>query len=175
MSLNFEFIVKDPRWDAEELSEIGARVAVVLSDYLTFPDMASAIVMACDNTTISNLNQNFRGKLQPTNVLSWPSVDRSAPHPGGWPALPRAEETSELGDIALAYETCHREAAQAGCLLSDHVLHLFVHGILHLLGYDHIDDQDAMIMERIEVEILSALGVVNPYNDRGGMPSILER
>ena len=89
--------------------------------------------------------------------------------------LPRAEETSELGDIALAYETCHREAAQAGCLLSDHVLHLFVHGILHLLGYDHIDDQDAMIMERIEVEILSALGVVNPYNDRGGMPSILER
>ena len=61
------------------------------------------------------------------------------------------------------------------CLLSDHVLHLFVHGILHLLGYDHIDDQDAMIMERIEVEILSALGVVNPYIDRGGMPSILER
>lgn len=160
MSLNFEFIVKDPRWDAEELSEIGARVAVVLSDYLTFPDMASAIVMACDNTTISNLNQNFRGKLQPTNVLSWPSVELAAKIPGRRPVL---AAHAELGDIAIAFETCIDEAYAANLAFVDHITHLLIHATLHLLGYDHIEDTDAELMEQIEIDVLAKLSISNPY------------
>ena len=160
MSLNFEFIVKDPRWDAEELSEIGARVAVVLSDYLTFPDMASAIVMACDNTTISNLNQNFRGKLQPTNVLSWPSVELAAKIPGRRPVL---AAHAELGDIAIAFETCIDEAYAANLAFVDHITHLLIHATLHLLGYDHIEDTDAELMEQIEIDVLAKLSIFNPY------------
>ena len=160
MSLNFEFIVKDPRWDAEELSEIGARVAVVLSDYLTFPDMASAIVMACDNTTISNLNQNFRGKLQPTNVLSWPSVELAAKIPGERPVL---ATDAELGDIAIAFETCIGEACAANLAIVDHIAHLLIHATLHLLGYDHIEDTDAELMEQIEIDVLAKLSIFNPY------------
>ena len=127
-----------------------------------------------NDARIAELNASFRGKQSATNVLSWPSLDRAALDPGSHPALPRAEEISDLGDIALAYETCHREAEQAGLSLSDHVLHLLVHGILHLLGYDHVDDQNAELMERIEIEILGALGVINPYIDQGEIPVILE-
>ena len=163
MSLNYDFVVKDRRWDVEELSEIGARVAVVLSDYLTFPDMASAIVMACDNTTISNLNQNFRGKPQPTNVLSWPSVELAAKIPGRRPVL---AAHAELGDIAIAFETCIGEAHKANCPIIDHFTHLLLHATLHLLGYDHIEDVDAELMEQIEVDVLAKLGICNPYETR---------
>ena len=165
MSLNFEFIVKDPRWDAEELSEIGARVAVVLSDHLTFPDMASAVVMACDDTTVSNLNQNFRGKLQPTNVLSWPSVELAAKTPGERPVL--AVDT-ELGDVAMAFETCIDEAYAANLAFVDHITHLLIHATLHLLGYDHIEDTDAELMEQIEIDVLAKLSISNPYRVNNG-------
>ena len=160
MSLNYDFVVKDWRWDAEELSEIGARVAVALSDHLAFPDMASAIVMACDNTTISNLNQNFRGKLQPTNVLSWPSVELAAKIPGRRPVL---AAHAELGDIAIAFETCIDEACAANLAFVDHITHLLIHATLHLLGYDHIEDTDAELMEQIEIDVLAKLSIFNPY------------
>jgi probable rRNA maturation factor len=81
------------------------------------------------------------------------------------PQLPegQADETEELGDIAISYETCAREAAEQGKSLDDHVTHLIVHAILHLLGYDHIDDSDAALMEGTEIRVLAKLGVSNPY------------
>ena len=174
--MTVDIIIEDARWDQLGLAELARKATRAALEYFALdPACFDISALGGNDARIAELNASFRGKPMATNVLSWPSVDRSAPHLGGRPALPRTEETSELGDIALAYETCHREAAQAGLLLSDHVLHLFVHGTLHLLGYDHIEDQDAMLMERIEVEILSALGVVNPYNNRGEMPGILER
>ena len=69
----------------------------------------------------------------------------------------------ELGDIAIAYETCEREAAEQKKSLSDHVTHLLVHGLLHLLGYDHIEDEDAALMEGIETRTLATLGIADPY------------
>jgi probable rRNA maturation factor len=68
-----------------------------------------------------------------------------------------------LGDIAIAYETCARESAEAGKPLQDHVTHLLVHGVLHLLGYDHVRDRDATRMEGLESEILGKLGLDDPY------------
>ena len=174
--MTVDIIIEDGRWDQLGLVDLAQKATRAALEYFALdPACFEISALGGNDARIAELNASFRGKPMATNVLAWPSVDRATSYPGERPALPRAEEISELGDIALAYETCHCEAAQAGRLLSDHVLHLFVHGILHLLGYDHIDEQDAVVMENIEVEILKALGVANPYNDRGDMPGILER
>jgi probable rRNA maturation factor len=96
-------------------------------------------------------------------VLSWPSRERAARVAGAVPALPDPAEGPELGDIAIAYETCDYEAAEAGLPFEHHVTHLLVHGTLHLLGYDHESEEDGDLMERIEVEVLASLGIPNPY------------
>ena len=163
MSLNFKFVVKDARWDAAQLSNIGEMLAVVLSDYLILPDMASAVVMACNDSTIEQLNKNFRGKAQPTNVLSWPSNELASEIPGQAPAL---ATDAELGDVAIAFETCAGEAYEANCPIMNHFTHLLLHATLHLLGYDHIEDTDAELMEQIEVDVLAKLGICNPYETR---------
>ena len=163
MSLSFEFVVKDARWDTEQLSNIGAMLAVELSDHLIFPDMASAVVMVCNDSTIEQLNKNFRGKAQPTNVLSWPSTELASEIPG---QAPRLATDAELGDIAIAFETCTSEAHKANCPIINHFTHLLLHATLHLLGYDHIEDTDAELMEQIEVDVLAKLGICNPYETR---------
>jgi probable rRNA maturation factor len=98
-------------------------------------------------------------------VLSWPAADLAADHDGGAPAAPSVDFSGsyELGDIAISYDTCAREAAAAGKALQDHVTHLIVHGLLHLLGYDHIRDLDATLMEGNETQILGKLGLDDPY------------
>ncbi|WP_374395524.1 rRNA maturation RNase YbeY, partial [Tabrizicola sp.] len=103
---------------------------------------------------------------QPTNVLSWPSEERAAEVVGEAPDLPEpgeADDPESLGDIAIAWETCAREAEAQGKPMADHVTHLLVHGVLHLLGYDHIEEEDAALMEGLEVRILASLGVSDPY------------
>jgi probable rRNA maturation factor len=96
-------------------------------------------------------------------VLSWPSEERGAEAAGAAPCPPDPAEGPELGDIALAFETCAREAEAAGLTLAHHATHLVVHGTLHLLGYDHARDADAALMERTEIGILASLGVEDPY------------
>lgn len=109
----------------------------------------AALLLTSDDA-LQALNARFRGKHEPTNVLSFP-VGAGAP--------------GFLGDIALGYETCAREAAEKGVPLADHAAHLVAHGLLHLVGHDHIDDADAARMQRLEVEILDAIGVSNPYEN----------
>lgn len=160
MSLTFEFILEDARWQAQELVVIGAKLGDVIPQYLPLPAQCSAVVMACDDAQIAQLNQDFRGKPQPTNVLSWPAADLSAHKPG---AQPKRAVDPELGDIAIAYETCLRESQAAGLAILDHLTHLLLHGTLHLLGYDHIEDADAEVMEGLEIKMLASLGISNPY------------
>ncbi|WP_299743442.1 rRNA maturation RNase YbeY [uncultured Tateyamaria sp.] len=122
-------------------------------------------VLACDDARISDLNRDFRDKAVPTNVLSWPEEDLSPDMDGAAPAVPQPDPSGSisLGDIAIAYDTCAREAAEQSKPLAAHVTHLLVHGVLHLLGYDHIRDHDATRMEALEAEILGKLGVPDPY------------
>lgn len=108
----------------------------------------SAALLFADDERLRRLNNRFRGKDEPTNVLSFPSGE---PAPGF------------LGDIALAYETCAREAAGKDVAVADHAAHLIAHGLLHLVGHDHIEDADAELMQRLEADILDAIGISDPY------------
>ena len=158
-----DVIIEDPRWGGVGLEALakGACVATLAHFGIAGAEIS---LLGCDDARIAGLNTEFRGKPTPTNVLSWPSEERAAAEPGGHPAPPR---DLELGDIAIAYETCIREAEGAGIAFSDHVSHLLVHGTLHLLGYDHIDEKDAALMEHLEVEILGKMGIADPYGVAG--------
>lgn len=162
-----ETILTDPRWEALDLPALTEQAArAALTEAGVAPEGFLIALRATSDDEIATLNADFRGKPQPTNVLSWPSEERAAETPGAAPILPEpgtADDPAELGDIALAYETCEREAQEAEKPLADHVAHLIVHGVLHLLGYDHIDDADAELMESVEVRALALMGLPDPY------------
>jgi probable rRNA maturation factor len=160
-------VIEDDRWESLGLEPLAMRAASAVLAALGMTEQGFTLcVMGCDDARISVLNAEFRSKAVPTNVLSWPSEDLSEGMPGMAPVRPVAGEPDEpwsLGDIAISYDTCAREAVAAGKPLADHVSHLVVHGVLHLLGYDHVDDADAALMEKHEVAILATLGVDDPY------------
>lgn len=162
-----ETVIEDARWEGFGLDQIAERAARAALAGLGLPgDGFTISLMGCDDARIAVLNADFRGKPQPTNVLSWPSEERGAEFVGEEPEPPEPgepEDPESLGDIAIAWETCAREADEQGKPMADHVTHLIVHGVLHLLGYDHIEEEDAAVMEAHEVRILASLGVSDPY------------
>ena len=162
-----ETVIEDARWEAFGLPALAERAARIALEALGLPVAGFTIsLMGCDDARIAGLNSDFRGKPQPTNVLSWPSEDRAAAFVGEDPERPgpgEADDPESLGDIAIAWETCIREAEVQGKTMADHATHLVVHGVLHLLGYDHIEEEDAALMEGHEVRILASLGVSDPY------------
>ncbi|MFN0113481.1 MAG: rRNA maturation RNase YbeY [Paracoccaceae bacterium] len=160
-------LIEDARWGGfglEGLAENAARHtlrAVGLAE-----EGFEISLLGCSDARIAELNEDFRGKPQPTNVLSWPARDLSAGADGAAPRRPQpgpAGLPQELGDIAIAWETCAREALDHGKELRAHVTHLLIHGTLHLLGYDHQRAADAHLMEGIEVRILRGLDLADPY------------
>ena len=160
-------VIEDERWAAFGLEPLALRSVQAALAHLGLPQAGFTLaVMGCDDTRIANLNAEFRGKATPTNVLSWPAWDLAADDDGGAPDAPECgtpDDPEALGDIALAYDTCAREAGAAGKPMADHVTHLVVHGLLHCLGYDHVRDGDAAVMEGAEVRILATLGLSDPY------------
>ncbi|MEO3416274.1 rRNA maturation RNase YbeY [Roseovarius sp. CAU 1744] len=157
-------LIEDDRWTAAELAGLSERAATATLAHLGLdPADWEISILGCDDARITVLNGDFRDRPQPTNVLSWPSEERGADAAGAVPDLPQPGFDPELGDIAIAYETCAREASEGQKPLSDHVTHLIVHAVLHLLGYDHIRDEDATLMQATEVEVLGKLGLSDPY------------
>lgn len=157
-------MVEDKRWgDIDALAQVATDA--VLERLGLEPATFEISLLACNDARIAVLNEDFRGKPQPTNVLSWPSDERGAVTDGAMPLRPKAGKDQELGDIAIAYDTCAREAAEAGKSMRDHTIHLLVHGTLHLLGFDHERVRDATLMEGLETEILGKLGIPDPYRD----------
>src|SRR5215469_9156524 len=140
--------------DATALAERAALLALRRAEA---PGDAVVDITLADDTTQCALNRAWRGTDAPTNVLAFPAADPTVPVPPGAPLL--------LGDVVLAFETVRREAAEQKKPLADHLRHLVVHGVLHLLGHDHHDAAEAAIMEAREIAILVELGVPNPYRD----------
>lgn len=124
------------------------------------PEQAAGKIWACtfrvtDDAEVRELNKKFRGKDKPTNVLSFPAdADMQVP-----------DEPWYLGDIVFALETVQAEADAQQKTFENHLKHLAIHGLLHLYGYDHMTHADANVMETLEIEILKALNINNPYND----------
>ena len=159
-----ELLIEDNRWAEVGLEALVQSAATATLTYVALdPALCAGAVLACDDAKIADLNADFRGKATATNVLSWPAEERACPGQVPGAPDPDFDGTIELGDIAIAYETCTREAKEAAKPVADHVQHLIVHGILHLLGYDHTRDDDAEIMESAEVAILAEMGLSNPY------------
>lgn len=170
MDNTIEVVVEDDLWNAFDLEAIAIRsfdaVAAKL-DLKTGPYELD--ILACDDSRIAVLNSEFRGKPTPTNVLSWPGFDLAPERSGETPNLPPVTEFGDpyvhIGDIAIAYQTCLKEANDAEIDPLHHITHLIIHGILHLLGYDHETDANAELMESIETDLLTRFGIGNPYEN----------
>lgn len=162
-----DVVIEDARWESIDFEDLAERAVQAAIKALDLPRTGLTLcVMGCDNEHIQKLNWSFRKITAPTNVLSWPSWDLAAETDGGAPVPPPvgvSEDPEMLGDMALAWETCEAEAKETGRDMADHVTHLIVHGFLHLLGYDHVRDGDARLMEALEVRILASLGISDPY------------
>jgi len=115
--------------------------------------VAELSIVLTDDAEQQELNRDWRGIDKPTNVLSFPQIEPFEPVAG------------IIGDIVLARETLEREAEELQKSLTDHFTHLVVHGFLHILGYDHIEEGEALEMEGLETRILAVLGVPDPYNE----------
>ncbi len=158
---DIQISIEEGNWPAEAgLEAMAARVfdatrtTLVAENGQPFPEEGPEISLVfTDDAAVREINAEWRDQDKPTNVLSFPAFDVA---PGEMPG-------PMLGDIIMAYETLQREAGELGKPFEDHLTHLLVHGFLHLLGYDHIEDEEADIMEGLETRILASLGLSDPY------------
>lgn len=162
-ALELEIDVEEP-WPAGEWEALAARAAAAAAEVA--PELAnarlSASLLFTSDAEIHALNREWRQRDKPTNVLSFPMLTRE-----DLLALTVQGPPELLGDIALAYETCAREAAEKGIPAEHHAMHLIVHGLLHLAGHDHeISPADADAMEALETKALAICGVADPYGGR---------
>ena len=155
------------RSDWQTVASEAVQTAIRLSpygEYIGHPATFAISVKLSDDTEVQALNRDYRQKDAPTNVLSFPMVQ-----PDLLSAMTNSDDGEVLlGDIILAFETCAREAREKDISLTDHALHLVVHGTLHLLGFDHGNDDEASAMEHIEIKALASMGLANPYSH--GLP-----
>lgn len=164
MELDIEIYGWPGSLDWADLSEAALQAAQTVEPALA-NDRLSASLLFTTDAEVRGLNSAWRGKDAATNVLSFPMLTRAellALAPQGGPAL--------LGDIALAFDTCAREAAELGLALRDHAAHLIVHGLLHLAGHDHGEDRAATAMENLEIKALAQMGIADPYEARDREP-----
>lgn len=167
-TIDVDVSLSEPEWSASFLDvEILATKAVKLTlksaklpNALAGRDVEVSVVLANDDL-VQVLNREYRNVDKPTNVLSFASLDSDDPIPTEGPVA--------IGDIILAYQTIDREAKEQDKFFKDHFLHLVVHGTLHLLGYDHEIEDEATIMETLEIRILQKMNIQNPYMDKFSM------
>lgn len=159
--LNLEIDIEFPWPEAHDWQSFASRAASAaagVAPELGNPRLQASLLFA-DDAEVQALNRQWRGKDQPTNVLSFPMLTRADLLDLAADGPPQL-----LGDIALAYETCVREAAAKGLPVTAHATHLIVHGLLHLAGHDHVTSaSDAEAMEALEIKALASLGLADPY------------
>ncbi len=148
-------LVECDAWNQHEGFEVLASeviAAAVAATNIKLAKGAEVSLLLCDDARIRDINHEWRGLDKPTNVLSFPAAPRAM-----------LAKSPAVGDIAIAYETVARETVDEGKTFRDHYMHMVLHGFLHLLGYDHETDAEAEEMEALEISVLSALGVADPY------------
>jgi probable rRNA maturation factor len=157
---SLEIVVESPLWKTKRNAKTILQQAVAAASAACKAEGELCVVLT-DDAAIRKLNRIWRGLNKPTNVLSFPAADSlPATHGRGGDTRRSARF---LGDIVIAYETTAREALAESKPFPHHLSHLAVHGFLHLLGYDHADDDEAEAMERLERAILARLDVPDPY------------
>tara|TARA_B100001057_G_scaffold477722_1_gene547302 strand:- start:68 stop:556 length:489 start_codon:yes stop_codon:yes gene_type:complete len=143
-----EFVVEADAWSGHDgLMRACLQAIEAGLNAIEDPRTGAAVILFSDDATVHELNRRFRDKDKPTNVLSFPAPERE-----GYP-----------GDVILAYQTCAKEAQAAGISLIDHAAHLALHGVLHLNGFDHQEEDEAAAMEALETAVLTGLGIQDPY------------
>lgn len=166
--INVDVSLSEPEWsasflDVEELAAKAVKLTLKsakLPKVLNGRDVEVSVVLANDDL-VQVLNREYRNIDKSTNVLSFASLDSDDPVPSEGPVT--------IGDIILAYQTIDREAKEQDKFFKDHFIHLVVHGTLHLLGYDHETEDEATIMETLEIRILQKMNIQNPYMDKLSM------
>lgn len=166
MTITTQLSIENSFWEKTDFASVSfyQKLFEVTFDYLQKHQLCPVVqreiqisVLLTDDAAIKELNHDYRGKDKPTNILSFPMDDLF----DSASLLP--DQPLMLGDLILAHETIWREADHEGKSVHDHLTHLIIHGLLHLLGYDHIDDKEAEAMESLEIDILKTLNIKNPY------------
>jgi len=155
MPLTLSMLIEGGGWEAEaDFEPLTEKVLAKAQSLCGVQLMEGAEVslLLCDDARIREINRDWRGFDKPTNVLSFPAAPKEA-----------LAGSPMVGDIAVAFETVQREAAEEGKSLADHYAHMITHGFLHLVGYDHETDAEAEEMETLEIRILGELGISDPY------------
>lgn len=160
--IDIDISMAEPEWkesflDVDDVVQMAVYHTVrmaTLPDILKDRELETSVVLANDDL-IQVLNREYRGMDKATNVLSFAQMDSDFPVP--------EEEAYHIGDIILSYQTIDREAREQGKFFKDHFTHMVVHGTLHLLGYDHQNDDEATHMETLEIRILEKMNIQNPY------------
>ncbi len=163
-----EVVIADESWKSIDLDMLANRAMRLAFSAVNLPPEGYEIgLLACDDARIAELNGEHRGRHSATNVLSWPAFDLAAAQDGDLPnPVPKPDGVwaESVGDLAIAYETCQREANSANINFADHISHLILHGCLHLLGFDHEREGDAVLMEALETKALASIGIDDPYS-----------
>ena len=143
-----EVEIEDEAWSLAAPDAAGLAVQAAEAALAAVRAQGDVTVLLADDAAVADLNERFRGVAGPTNVLSFPAAESARPH---------------LGDVALAYGVCEREALAEDKRLAHHLMHLVAHGVLHLVGYDHQTDAEAETMEALERQVMQGLGAPDPY------------
>jgi probable rRNA maturation factor len=173
MTLVLAFSLEHDGWsailgDVEALCLRAADAAIAEAGLILSEGVQELSLVLADDATVQPLNLEWRGQDRPTNVLSFPALEpdqiKRWRSKGLAPTSPQAPPLL-LGDVILAFETCQKEAEADHKDLADHLGHLVIHGVLHLLGYDHLTEEEACEMEALEIASLKKLEIANPYQD----------
>jgi probable rRNA maturation factor len=171
MTINIEINIEEKLWNNEN-QRIGSLIKSLIKKILPETKLAFYIdkniqmeisILLSNDKKIKALNQQYRHKNKPTNVLSFPANDVNKIKNGNLKKITIVENFLPLGDIVLAYQTIKKESEEQNKKFVNHLTHLLIHSLLHLIGYDHENEEDAQIMESLEIKLLKKLDIHNPY------------